>query len=87
MSVFRQRRAWYWIAIAAILIALVALLVPHHNANGPDQSSWLALLPAFFVGVLVPFKLLTLRPVLCLGHAADAPSLAPSFQRPPPNLA
>ena len=84
MNAFRQRRAWFWIAIAAIIIALIALIVPHHNATGPDQSAWLALLPAFFVGLLVPFKLLPLRPVLSLGHAAEAPSLAPSFQRPPP---
>ena len=84
MNAFRQKRAWFWIAIAATLIALVALLVPHHNASGPDQSAWLALLPAFFVGLLVPFSLLPLLPVLSLGHAAEAPSLAPSFQRPPP---
>jgi hypothetical protein len=86
MNVFRQKRVWCWIAIAAIVIALFALLVPH-AANSPDQAAWLALLPAFFVGLLVPFSLLPLLPVLSLGHAAEAPSLAPSFQRPPPSRA
>jgi hypothetical protein len=82
MRAFRQQRAWYWIAIAAIVIALVALLLPHgHATNAP---AWIALLPAFFVGLLVPFNLLPLLLVLSLGHAPQAPSLAPSFQRPPP---
>jgi hypothetical protein len=82
MSGFRQQRAWYWIAIAAIVIALVAFLVPHgHSTNAP---AWMALLPAFFVGLLVPFSLLPLLTVLSLGHTPQAPSLAPSFQRPPP---
>jgi cell division protein FtsW (lipid II flippase) len=82
MRAFRQQRAWYWIAIAAIVIALVALLVPHgHATNAP---AWIALLPVFFVGLLVPFNLLPLLLVLSLGHAPQAPSLAPSFQRPPP---
>ncbi len=84
MSVFRPKRAWFWVAIAAIAIVLVALLVPPVHANSPGQPDWLALLPVFFVGLLVPFTLLPLLPVLSLGHAAEAPSLAPSFQRPPP---
>jgi glucose-6-phosphate-specific signal transduction histidine kinase len=83
MSGFRQQRAWYWIAIAAIVIALIALLVPHGHITA-DQPPWMALLPAFFVGLLVPFTLLPLLLVLSLGHAPVAPSLAPSFQRPPP---
>ncbi len=82
MKAFRQQRAWYWIAIAAIVIAIVALLVPHGHAT--DAPAWMALLPAFFVGLLVPFSLLPLLPVLSLGHTPEAPSLAPSFQRPPP---
>jgi len=82
MNAFRQRRAWYWIAIAAIVIALVALLVPHGHST--DAPAWMALLPAFFVGLIVPFSLLPLLPVLSLGHTPEAPSLAPSFQRPPP---
>jgi hypothetical protein len=83
MSAFRQQRAWYWIAIATIVIALVALLVPHSHAT--DAPAWMALLPAFFVGLLVPLNLLPLRPVLSLGHTPEAPSLAPSFQRPRPS--
>ncbi|HEY2467822.1 MAG TPA: hypothetical protein VGI45_08265 [Terracidiphilus sp.] len=82
MSSFRQQRSWYWIAIAAIVITLVALIVPHGHVT--DSPAWIALLPAFFVGLLVPFSMLPLLPVLSLGHAAEAPSLAPSFQRPPP---
>lgn len=82
MNAFRQQRAWYWIAIAAIVIALVALLVPHSHAT--DAPAWMALLPAFFVGLLVPFRQLPLLLVLSLGHTPEAPSLAPSFQRPPP---
>jgi hypothetical protein len=82
MRAFRQQRAWYWIAIAAIVIALVALLLPHgHATNAP---AWMAPLPTFFVGLLVAFSLLPLLLVLSLGHAPDPPSLAPSFQRPPP---
>ena len=81
-ALLRQKRAWFWVAIAAIVIALVALIVPHGHAT--DVPAWIALLPAFFVGLLVPFSLLPLLAVLSLGHAAEAPSLAPSFQRPPP---
>ena len=83
MDFFGQRRAWFWIAIAAITIAIFALLVPHVHGNSPDQLDWLALLPVFFVGLIVSFALLLL-PVLLLGHTPEAPSLAPSFQRPPP---
>ena len=82
MNASRQQRAWYWIAIAAIVIALVALLVLHGHST--DAPAWMALLPAFFVGLLVPFSLLPLLPVLSLGHMPETPSLAPSFQRPPP---
>ena len=65
------------------MIALVALLVPHGHST--DAPAWMAILPAFFVGLLVPFSLLPLLPVLSLGHTPEAPSLAPSFQRPPPS--
>jgi hypothetical protein len=82
MSAFPNRRAWFWIAIAAIVIAVLALLIPHGSST--DAPAWMALLPAFFVGLLIPFSLLPLLPVLSLGHPAKAPSLAPSFQRPPP---
>jgi hypothetical protein len=84
MSAFRPNRAWFWVAIAAIAIVLVALLVPHVHGNSPGQPDWLALLPVFFVGLLVPFTLLSLPPVLSLGHKLRAPALAAKFQRPPP---
>jgi hypothetical protein len=82
MTLFRRQRAWFWIAVAAIAIALLALLIPHGSTT--NAPAWMALLPAFFVGLLVPFTLLPLLPVLTIGHTPQAPSLAPSFQRPPP---
>ena len=82
MKRFCKQRAWFWIAVAAIAIAVLALLIPHGQTT--DAPAWMALLPAFFVGLLVPFSLLPLLPVLSLGHTPQAPSLAPSFQRPPP---
>jgi hypothetical protein len=86
MRVFGSKRAWFWFAVAAIVIAIVALLVPHGHLSA-DQPAWMALLPAFFVGLLVPLSLLPLPLVLTLGHSAQPPALAPSFQRPPPSLA
>ena len=82
MKAFRHQRAWFWIVVAAIAIVLIALIVPHGSSTA--APAWLALLPAFFVGLLVPFSLLPLLPALSVGHAPEAPSLAPSFQRPPP---
>ncbi len=83
MSAFRQNRAWFWIAIAAISIAILALLVPHglHAAGQPD---WFAMLPVYFVGLLLPLILLPLTPALSRDHSPKAPTLAASFQRPPP---
>lgn len=86
MKAFRPKRAWFWIAIAAIAIAVIALLVPHTGNTG-DQPAWLALLPLFFVGLIAPLGLQRLLPTLTVGHAPEAPALAPSFQRPPPSLA
>lgn len=83
MNALGQKRAWFWIAIAAIVIAIVALLVPHGHATA-DQPAWMALLPAVFVGLLVPFSLLPLLPILSVGHAPVAPARAASFKRPPP---
>ncbi len=85
MSVFGQKRVWFWIALAAIVIALVVLFVPNVHGNSPDQSLWLALLPVFFVGLIAPLRILPLFALLTLGHASEAPALAPSFQRPPPS--
>lgn len=84
MKQLRKQRAWFWIAVAAIAIVVLALLIPHGQTT--DAPAWMALLPAIFVGLLVPFTLLPLLPVLSLGHTPELPSLAPSFQRPPPVL-
>ncbi len=76
---------WFWLAFAAIVISLVVLIVPNVHGNGPDQSLWLALLPVFFVGLIAPLDILPLFALLTLGYVAEAPALAPSFQRPPPS--
>lgn len=85
MSVFKQKRVWFWIAFAVIVIALVGLIVPNVHGNTPDQPLWLALLPVFFVGIIAPLSILPLITLLTLGHASEDPTLAPSFQRPPPS--
>ena len=83
MNGFRQKkRAWLWIATAAIVLALIALLVPHGTGNA--QPELLALLPVFFVGLIAPHVLTPVSPALCPENAPDAPALAPLFQRPPP---
>ena len=86
MRAFHPKRIWFWIAVAAIAIAVIALLVPHAG-NTADQQALLALLPVFFVGLLSTLSMKPLLAVLTLGHAPDPPALAPSFQRPPPFLA
>ena len=83
MNVFNPKRAWFWIAVAAIAIAVIALLVPH-TGNTADQQAWLALLPVFFVGLICSLSATKLLPALALEHGPEAPALAPSFQRPPP---
>jgi hypothetical protein len=85
MSVFGQKRAWFWIAFAAILIALVGFTVLNVHGDGPDQPLWLVLLPVFFVGLIAPLGIVPLIALLSLGHASEAPALAASFQRPPPS--
>lgn len=85
MHAFHPKRIWFWIALAAIAIAVIALLVPHHG-NSADQQFWLALLPVFFVGLICALSATKPLPVLALQHAPEAPALAPSFQRPPPAL-
>lgn len=84
MSVFQKKRLWFWVALAAIVIVLVVLIVPNLNGISSDQSLWLVLLPVFFVGIIAPLNILALFALLTLGHAPEAPALAPSFQRPPP---
>jgi|GEM_PF-1428890 len=83
MNAFQPKRALYWIAIAAIAIAVIALLVPH-SGNTAGQQAWLALLPVLFVGLVAQLSVRPLLAVLTVGHAPQEPSLAPSFQRPPP---
>jgi len=86
MNGFRHKHAWFWVAIAAIAIALMALLVPHVG-NSPDQQAWLALLPIFFVGLIAPLSLLPLLANLAVGSIPTARALVPTFQRPPPTFA
>lgn len=83
MKRFCQRRTWFWVAVAAIVIAVMALLVPH-VAGGHEQPVWLAILPVFFIGLIVPLSLAPLPGFLSLDRAPEPPALAPSFQRPPP---
>jgi hypothetical protein len=83
VNAFSPKRAWFWIAVAAITIAVIALLLPHAG-NTADQQGWLAILPVFFDGLIAPFAVKCLVAVLRIGHAPEAPALAPWFQRPPP---
>lgn len=83
MQAFHPKRVWFWVAIAAIAFAVIALLLPH-NGNTADHQTWLAILPVFFVGLIAPLSLLLIRADLSIGHPPAAPALAPSFQRPPP---
>jgi hypothetical protein len=85
MNTLHQRRAWFWIAIAAIVVALLALLAPHAHATG--QPDWLAVLPVFFVGLIAPLSLLPLRRAASQGRTPETPELPQSFQRPPPSRA
>jgi hypothetical protein len=85
MGVFQQKRVWFWIAFAAIVIALAVLIaVPNIDGNSPNQFRWLALLPVFFIGLIASLDIFPLFALLTLGHASEAPTLAPCFQRPPP---
>ena len=86
MSACHPKRAWFWIAIAAIFIALVALLVPHAGQN-TNQPDWLALLPVIFIGLISPLTLQPVLSVLSLGRTPESALLVSSFQRPPPSRA
>jgi hypothetical protein len=85
MNAFRPKRSWFWIAVAAIAIAVIALLLPH--GGNADQHAWVALLPVFFVGLVAPLSVRRVLALLTIEHAPEAPTLAPSFQRPPPSAA
>ena len=86
MNVFRQKRAWFWIAVAVAAIAIVALLLPHTSTTS-DQQTWLALLPILFGGFVAALIVRPLTAVLAIGHPQQASALAPSFQRLPSCLA
>lgn len=82
MNLFRQQRAWFWIAAIAVVAAMVLLLVPH--ADSGHGADWLAVLPVLFVGLISPLAWLMPLAYLRLGYAPDAPLPPPAFQRPPP---
>jgi hypothetical protein len=86
VNAFHPKRVWFWIAVAAIAIAVIALLLPHIG-NTANHHACLALLPVFFVGLVAPLGVRPLLALLVIEHAPEAPTLAPSFQRPPPFLA
>ena len=82
MNENRYRRAWGWVAVVALLTALVLMLVPHGHAG--DAGAWLAVLPILFVGVISPLSLLSPLVFVYLGRTPDVPALPARFQRPPP---
>jgi hypothetical protein len=53
------------------------------SANA-DSGMWLELLPVLFVGLLLPFGLLSPFSSLSLGQRFAPPALTALFQRPPP---
>lgn len=74
--------AWFWVAIAAMAVAILLALAPHHP--GAPSADVLAILPVVFVGLLVPLSLLSPLAHESAPRLADAPVLPESFQRPPP---
>lgn len=53
------------------------------STNG-EPGMWLELLPILFVGLLLPFGLLSPLSSLSLGRQFAAPAVTALFQRPPP---
>ena len=82
MSERQHRRVFFLIAAIAIGIAALLLLAPQGHTT--PLAAWLALLPVFFVGLLVPLGLFSPLAFLALGSTPDAPAPAAAFQRPPP---
>ncbi len=79
----RQQRGWILIAIIAIAFALLLMLVPHsHSGNAADFA---AILPLLLVGIISPLSLLSPLANVYAGRIPQAPTLAASFQRPPPS--
>jgi len=70
------------IAAIAIAAALVLMLAP--QAHSGNASSWLAVLPVLFIGVVAPLRVLPAPECFDAVRASDAPALQPFFQRPPP---
>jgi hypothetical protein len=54
--------------------------------DGADSGGWQAIMPVFFIGLVVPLSLASPRSFDLLGRAPAAPALPFSFQRPPPQL-
>jgi di/tricarboxylate transporter len=84
MKAFWNRRALALIALLAICATLLLLLIPQGHSD--HSAPWLALLPAFFVGLLTPFRIA--RPLANLNSVriSSAPCRLSRFQRPPPIL-
>jgi hypothetical protein len=82
MTEIRQRRTWFLIAAIAIVAVLCLLLVPQaHSGNG---TAWLAVLPVFFIGLIVPLDTPWRVADLFSGRAPECAFERSSFQRPPP---
>jgi len=84
MAVQRYRHLWIWIAVFAIMAAVVLLIAP--QAHSGPANAWLAMLPVFFVGLLTPLSFEETTQSGNEYHIPAAPALQPSFQRPPPSL-
>jgi hypothetical protein len=82
MDQFRQQRAWFWIAVIAVLAATMLMLFPH--ADSGHGAEWLAILPILFVGLISPLTLLMPIAYQDLGYAPDTLPHPSTFQRPPP---
>ncbi|UWZ82985.1 hypothetical protein [Occallatibacter riparius] len=54
------------------------------SSTSTNSGMWLELLPILFVGLLLPFGLLSPLSSLSLGRQFAAPAIPALFQRPPP---
>lgn len=57
-----------------------------HRASQQGSSSWMVLLPIFFIGLIAPLSLISPRGLLSLGHFASNQFRPFLFQRPPPSF-
>jgi len=78
----RHQRAWLLVAVIAIVAALMLMLAA--NAHSGSSAIWLAVLPVWFVGLILPLSLLPVPVCSISSRAFDAPALQPTSQRPPP---